>query len=481
MKQYSRFISILVIIIFNISSANSTEPNKEVDPGVMLHCYLWSFRAIEENLDEIATAGFNSIQVSPVQKIRTPFKTEITQSEPTGRWSLLYQPVSFTKIGNYKLGTEEEFKSLCDAAHKRNIMIIVDVVLNHVADTTSFGEDKSSELDQEFRDFSNKTYYHDQSIINNYNDRKQVTQGNIESPKDNLPDLNTQNSVIQAIHFRFLNKCIELGADGFRFDAAKHIETNRGEDREQSWAGNYWNILNKLKKRISPKKLYLVGEVLEEPNSIGDNSEAYIELFDITASNYSKTLRTAISERRFNEHFHYNSTNMKNSVSSNESDKANIPTERYLAYVENHDTYEHKEEPFLNDFDGMVLANVFLIARANLVPRVFDRRGTEKELWKSPIISTINRFHKKLSNESEFLRFPNFSESMRSLAIVERGEKAIAIVNIGYEDLNLNSKTNLLDGNYKNLVNPKQTLNVHNKRITGDIPARSAFISFQDN
>jgi hypothetical protein len=101
---------VMVASMLGQSSASAGLPEK-VEDGVMLHCHGWPFKAIEENLDRIAGAGFNSIQVSPIQAIRQPKPDEKTTQEPTGPWWLLYQPVSFKRIGNYKIGTEAELKS----------------------------------------------------------------------------------------------------------------------------------------------------------------------------------------------------------------------------------------------------------------------------------------------------------------------------------------------------------------------------------
>ena len=40
----------------------------EIQEGVTLHCWNWSFAEIEENLDVIAAMGYTSIQTSPIQQ-----------------------------------------------------------------------------------------------------------------------------------------------------------------------------------------------------------------------------------------------------------------------------------------------------------------------------------------------------------------------------------------------------------------------------
>ena len=45
-----------------------------------------------------------------------------------------------------------------------------------------------------------------------------------------LPDLNTGSTKVQNYVIGFLKECIDAGADGFRFDAAKHIEVPTDTD-----------------------------------------------------------------------------------------------------------------------------------------------------------------------------------------------------------------------------------------------------------
>ena len=51
-------------------------------------------------------------------------------SSSNGKWYYHYQPTDFT-IGNYQLGTRDEFISMCKAAKENNIAVIVDIVPNH--------------------------------------------------------------------------------------------------------------------------------------------------------------------------------------------------------------------------------------------------------------------------------------------------------------------------------------------------------------
>lgn len=106
-------------------NANAAEGSYEladnIQDGTILHCFDWKYTDIKDELENIAKAGFTSIQTSPAQA-----------SEGQGAWYWLYQPLGFS-VGTNELGTKEELKELCDEAEKYGINIIVDVVANHLA------------------------------------------------------------------------------------------------------------------------------------------------------------------------------------------------------------------------------------------------------------------------------------------------------------------------------------------------------------
>lgn len=421
--------------------ASAALPEK-VEDGVMLHCHGWPFKAIEDNLGRIADAGYNAIQVSPIQRIRSPKPGDDCAGPSTDLWCLFYQPVSFKTIGNYKLGTETEFKSLADKAEEKGIKIIVDVVLNHIAKTDK-PITQDEELDPELRD---PNLYHPASDIVEWQDRRQVTQLRLLG----LPDLNTQDQRVQDMQVAFLNKCIDLGADGFRFDAAKHIETNRGEDKE--WGGDYWDdVLPRLKNRPT---LYLFGEVLQDR---GDNMDVYRTYFDVTAHNYGRVLRDAIRNRNVQPLVHHR------------GQLEGIDRNSCLAYVENHDDYEHGPSRSMNYWERK-MAHAFLIARAGLTPQVLDR--PEDDLWDDPDLKAVNHFRNTLTGIEEHLRFPS-----PQLAIVERGPTAAVIVNLGAEQ-NVDLETGLADGQYVNRATAPCTLTAASGRLRGKLPAGAVFVTY---
>ena len=220
----------------------------------------WSFKTIKENIKEIVNAGYTWIQISPVQG--TKDKSLVVKD-----WWMLYQPINF-KIGNFQIGSRSEFIEMCAEAHRYGLKVMVDVILNHMANRGG-GSDSNfphETVESFIRDDIN--FWHERKKVENWNDRWQVTHWCI-----GLPDLNTSNHMLQDMIIDFLNDVIECGADGLRFDAAKHIELP-----EDPGGSDFWpRVIQSLKNK---EKLFLYGEVLQCGAS---NYEKYTKYMRLSA------------------------------------------------------------------------------------------------------------------------------------------------------------------------------------------------------
>ena len=96
-----------------------------------------------------------------------------------------------------------------------------------------------------------------------------------------MPDLNTSNSYVQSRVLGLLEECIDLGVDGFRFAAAKHIELP--SDTSSSCASDFWpTVINGIDD-YTDNDLYCYGEIL---NSAGTDITNYTQYLDVT-DNYT--------------------------------------------------------------------------------------------------------------------------------------------------------------------------------------------------
>ena len=103
-------VCILVLLLSAVMFGQTKESTKN---GAILHCWCWSFKTAEENMKDIAEAGFTAVQFSPVNTcLEGDYGgLDLLGADLTGKWYYHYQPTDW-KIGNYQLGTRDEFISV---------------------------------------------------------------------------------------------------------------------------------------------------------------------------------------------------------------------------------------------------------------------------------------------------------------------------------------------------------------------------------
>ena len=241
----------------------------------ILQCFDWSLATIKANLGDIAYQGFNAIQTSPLQAAKD-YSTAYQDRNDT--WWRYYQPVSLS-LGNKNnnglfttTNGDNELKELTAAASAKGIRVIVDVVVNHLGDGSGNGG-----LHYSVSYYESYIYNNTSTTLHNwgYNDDnyvKNIVYGNVTGV-----DLNTGNSHVQDRVCAYLKQLIDDGVAGFRFDAAKHIETPNEQD---GCASSFWtNTLGVARSYAASKGLsiFAYGEILNPAGNTGKRSyEQYI-------------------------------------------------------------------------------------------------------------------------------------------------------------------------------------------------------------
>lgn len=294
---------------------------KDIQDGSILHAWNWSYKTIKDNLASIASSGFSAVQTSPVQQS----KSSSTTGGWEANWSMLYQPVSFSIAETSWLGCKQDLIDLCNEANKYGVKIICDIVVNHMGnDNTGQGySERIAEFEPEI--YSNlEKYFHQYNLNAHDSDVKGVTQYKLSG----LPDLNTSDDYVQQRVISLLKECIDCGVSGFRFDAAKHIET----PDDGAFASMFWpNILNastEYAKNQYSKDMFYYGEIL---NSCGHNRsfDSYTKYMSVTDNVLSNGIATAVNNNR-----------AKNLTSYLKSKVGGI--EKSVLWNESHDTYADK-------------------------------------------------------------------------------------------------------------------------------------------
>lgn len=438
------------------ASADSTLRDK-VGDGVMLHAFNWSYNTIKENLPAIAAAGYTTVQTSPVQQP----KDYSTSGDVTGQWWKLYQPISFHIAEQSWLGTKDDLKSLCDEADKYGIKIICDIVSNHIANADEARPDSVSNQVKKYEpEFYKKRRTYTRTYKGDANDSsvQAVVQGHVSK----CPDLVTNDTAVQTYIINLLKECIDCGVDGFRFDAAKHIETE--DDGE--YASDYWkNITTSASSYYTQKTgddLYIYGEIL---NNCGA---------DRSYSSYTKYIN--VTDNRTGDAVLYNVTRGKASTATNAKYKSGVAASNAVLWAESHDTYEGSSgsSGFSNTAgisdENVVKAWAIVASRKDSTALFFARPGTAlmggvstDTTYKSTAVSEINKFHNLFVGQSEKLG------SSGDIAYVARGTSGIVLSNCKGTNASVSiSGTGLADGKYTDTVSGAE-FTVANGVLTGSI------------
>ena len=288
MKKTINYGLLMLVMLFSMAS-NIFADNKyglkdNIQDGVILHCFDWTLADIQEEIPNIAKAGFTAVQTSPVHE----------RAGKGSVWYDVYRPYDF-KIGN-GLGTEADLKALCAKAHEYGVKVIVDVVANHT-DHPNVAERLKDE-----------SLYHERFGVGNWNDRHQVTFGMI-----GMWDLDTNNPTVQAIIKQYIQDLKACGVDGVRWDAIKHIGLPSEGDS--------------FMQNVVDQEMYNYGEILD---GTGGNDNVlfpeYQTYMSITDNGYGNGFANSFAGGSINE-------------SVGNFNQRNAKTEKLVYWGESHDTY----------------------------------------------------------------------------------------------------------------------------------------------
>lgn len=443
MKKRTKLISAILAVImlagvFSCAAFSSDAADnallENVEGSLILHCWCWNFNSIKDNLEDIAAAGYSAVQTSPINAVYAGDNggLKISGDDADGKWYYQYQPIAYT-IGNYQLGTEAEFKAMCDKAHSLGVKVIVDVVANHTSPT------KSAVVD-ELKNIEGGLYHNYGPSVSERSSRKATTQW-----YNGLPDTNTQNPNYQKLILDYLKLCVADGADGFRYDTAKHIEL---PDDDAEYASDFWPTV------LDNGSSFQYGEVLQGYGSEEVKSARfpdYAKIMHITASSYGSKLRGYLDDTSAS------ATTLANYSSENVSD------DRLVTWVESHDTYANGGEvnsgtSFWLTSDQVRRGWAIMAARGT-TSLFFSRPdgSTTENIWgnnligpkgddefKNPETVAVNKFHNAMNGETSEMK----NIGGKKYIMVTRGTKGAVMINNSTADLSVNTTTSLPTGTY---------------------------------
>lgn len=160
------------------------------------------FAGVTAKLDYLQDLGVNTIWLTPiVENVKGVAVTDEGKEDvPYNAAYHGYWASDFTKL-NPTLGTTEEFETMISEAHKRGMRIMVDIVVNHA------GYGSESTFADMLRD-------------------KSISEGDIKSWQDGLPDFATENADVRAKLVEWQTSWMkDYGVDYFRVDTVKHVDS----------------------------------------------------------------------------------------------------------------------------------------------------------------------------------------------------------------------------------------------------------------
>ena len=451
------------------TGAEAPKQTGDIAQGTILQAFSWNFNTIKRSMADIAAAGYAAVQTSPINNC---LEGEDGGMElyGDGKWYYHYQPTDF-KIGNYQLGTKEEFTEMCAEADKYGIKVLVDVIANHTTTTLDAVADdliKAGGGSLELLYHKNNT-----KDIKKWDDRLECTTAKMGG----LPDINTERPSFQDYFLTFINDCIACGADGFRYDTAKHIGLPDDPKEEDGFQNNFWT--RAINEPTNADDLFIYGEVLQGGN---DRLDDYIKTIGrTTSSTYGGKIRGAISNANVD-------TSAVSEYWIGKSDPSKVVT-----WVESHDNYINDSSWQQLDNDQVILGWAVITARKDGTPLFFSRpyMSSWENIWgmnrigaqgddmyKDKRVSAVNFFRTAMKGEEENLVNPNLDST---ILMIERGKKGAVIVNTTGEKT-VDFETNLADGTYVDRVDGKTEFTVKGGKLTcaSKLPENSVTVLYNE-
>lgn len=412
MKKTINYGLLMLVMLFtmasNIFADNKYGLKDNIQDGVILHCFDWTLADIQEEIPNIAKAGFTAVQTSPVHE----------RAGKGSVWYDVYRPYDF-KIGN-GLGSEADLKALCAKAHEYGVKVIVDVVANHTDHPTVAERLKDESL------------YHERFGVGNWHDRHQVTFGMI-----GMWDLDTNNPTVQAIIKQYIQDLKACGVDGIRWDAIKHIALPSEGDS--------------FMKNVVDQEMYNYGEILDSTG--GDDNVLFPEYqtyMSITDNGYGNGFANSFAGGSINE-------------SVGNFNQRNAKTEKLVYWGESHDTYANDGGESKNKSQNVIDRAYAVVAGNNGATALYFSRPFQKDKgaikfgdkgsvhFKDAEVAQVNYMHNVCAGE------PNYYVKGNGVCAQVRKSGAIIVLGSGSDrDVTVANGAGdgkwLKSGTYKDMV-----------------------------
>ncbi|WP_249870286.1 glycoside hydrolase family 13 protein [Oceanobacillus saliphilus] len=179
-------------------------------------------QGVISKLDYLKELGIDVIWISPIYK---------SPNDDNGYDISDYQDIMD------EFGTMDDFNQLLQEVHRRDMKLIMDLVINHTSDEHPWFIESRSSKNNPYRDYyiwhpgiAGKEPNNWESIFGGsaweYDENTKEYFLHVFSKKQ--PDLNWENPVVRKELYKMINWWLDKGIDGFRVDAISHIKKVKG-------------------------------------------------------------------------------------------------------------------------------------------------------------------------------------------------------------------------------------------------------------
>jgi alpha-amylase len=217
--------ALLAALLYPTPHGTTTASAATTSNDVIANLWEWPWASVSsECTNVLGPAGYGAVQVAP------PEDSISVAGHP---WWDVYQPAAYDL--NSRFGTRAQFASMVSACHAAGVKVYVDAVINHMT-----GSNQTSTTAYGGASFTNNYSYpgagygpadfhnypgdcpNSDNQIHNWGSQQDVQECQLVS----LSDLRTESDYVRTKIAGYLNDVMGLGVDGFRVDAAKHINVN---------------------------------------------------------------------------------------------------------------------------------------------------------------------------------------------------------------------------------------------------------------
>ena len=253
---------------------------------------------------------------------------------------------------DWRFGDEATLKELIELCHSRNVKLILDLAINHTSDQhewfLQFKEARAA------GDTANE-YYDFYTCVTTAEKKNGVSYQKIAGVdawfecnfSGNMPELNFDNPQVKQAVLDIAKYYLDMGVDGFRFDAVKYIYYG---DTARSVA--FWEWYMDELRTIKPD-VYCVGECWSGDSEVLEYYPA-MNCFNFTMAQAEGVVATAAKGKNIANYLNYIQSHQASVIEKN-------PDGMIMPFLSNHDM-DRIAGAFVTENNMRMAANLYLLS-----------------------------------------------------------------------------------------------------------------------